>query len=297
MRADNDLMVTVLTPTYNRKKELNNLLNSLIEQSISNFQWLVIDDGSDDGTRELFENISKNQYQFCLDYKYKSNGGKHTALNYSHQYIKGKYVVIVDSDDELTPNAIEIIERYWGKYSIDKSIVEIIFQRGRKIGNVYEAFDKNISDIDTITNYFAATNNGMKGDHCETIKTDEFTKYLFPEYRNEKFIGEGWLWAKIGGDGNIVLVNKVIYVCEYLENGLTKSGRPLRIRNPRGGMSHAEVFLDKRFNNKIRLKNGILYNCYSFFCKSNISKLNKNFIVSITRPFGYLLFKYWSSKY
>ncbi len=66
---------------------------------------------------------------FELEYHKKSNGGKHTALNYSHQFIKGEMVVILDSDDYLTDDAIETIQRDWLKFKNDKRIAGMSYMK------------------------------------------------------------------------------------------------------------------------------------------------------------------------
>ena len=53
------IMVTILTPTYNRAKTLPKLIESLCGQTSTNFQWLVIDDGSTDDTDSIFEELKK----------------------------------------------------------------------------------------------------------------------------------------------------------------------------------------------------------------------------------------------
>ena len=106
--------VTVLTPTYNRGHLLGKLYDSLCRQTDKSFQWLIIDDGSVDNTEDVVKNFCAMNV-LSIEYHKKNNGGKHTALNYSHSYIKGGYVVIVDSDDYLLPCAIEEIRRAWFK--------------------------------------------------------------------------------------------------------------------------------------------------------------------------------------
>ena len=78
-------MITILTPTYNRGKLLERLYKSLFNQRNFNFEWLIIDDGSTDDTQNIIKNFESAK--FNIIYKYKNNGGKHTALNYSQSYI------------------------------------------------------------------------------------------------------------------------------------------------------------------------------------------------------------------
>lgn len=67
-------MITVLTPTYNRKENLKNLYKSLVNQTDYNFQWLIIDDGSTDNTKDLVDSFDNCHFQ--INYYYKENGGK-----------------------------------------------------------------------------------------------------------------------------------------------------------------------------------------------------------------------------
>ena len=72
--------LTVFTPTYNRENLLPRLYESLKRQSIKDFVWLVVDDGSTDNTRSLIEGfISENAIE--IEYIYRENGGKMRAHN------------------------------------------------------------------------------------------------------------------------------------------------------------------------------------------------------------------------
>lgn len=293
--------LTVLTPTYNRVERLPDLLESLAHQTNKNFQWLVIDDGSQDKTQEWFSEILKKDWGFPIDYYVKENGGKHTALNFSHQYIQGDYVVVVDSDDILTENAVEDIIQTWSKYADRVDVKMVVFQKAyRDAADI--PMDSLFSDGEIESTLVAMTNRGMSGDHCETVKTDDFIRFEFPVFINEKFIGEAWLWQKIAEDGHTIFVNRVVYLCEYLEDGLSKSGRRMRINNAHGGMEHARIFLDKKFKMKIRIKQAVLYSCYSLFAKENLIELLGNsggnrIVVLLSYPFGLVLYLYWKKKY
>ena len=104
--------ITVFTPAYNRAHTLRRAFNSLKAQTCKDFEWLIIDDGSTDGTSELVERLQE-EADFPIRYYWKENGGRHTAVNYSYQFLQTKYVVTLDSDDELTPNAVELMRRTW----------------------------------------------------------------------------------------------------------------------------------------------------------------------------------------
>jgi len=86
--------VTILTPTYNRKELLSKLYESLQLQKDKDFEWLIIDDGSTDGTSEVINQFISNA-DFSIRYELKENGGKHTALNYAYQFIESPLTFIV----------------------------------------------------------------------------------------------------------------------------------------------------------------------------------------------------------
>ena len=102
-------MITVLTPTYNRAATLPRLYESLKGQESYDFEWIVVDDGSIDHTRELVSSWIHDKAGFPIKYLRKENGGKHRALNYAMPYVKTAYTFIVDSDDYITSDAIKKI--------------------------------------------------------------------------------------------------------------------------------------------------------------------------------------------
>lgn len=146
--------VTVLTPTYNRKNMLPILVDSLKKQTRQDFQWLVIDDGSTDGTEKYFEKLKLEDISFEWEYHKKENGGKHTALNASHDYIKGNVVLILDSDDNLVIDAIETVENEWNNYITNSPEIGIIsYFRGRTDGSHFSVAHKQDIYIDDDIHY------------------------------------------------------------------------------------------------------------------------------------------------
>ena len=124
----NNPIITILTPSYNRGYCLGQLANSLLNQTNLNYNWIIIDDGSTDNTKEVIECL-KNDFGIKLQYLYKKNGGKHTAINYALDYINTELTFIVDSDDQLTNNAIATIYEYFEKYKNNKQISCYAFER------------------------------------------------------------------------------------------------------------------------------------------------------------------------
>ena len=80
------LRITVFTPTYNRAYSLPRLYKSLQRQTVYNFEWLIVDDGSIDNTHELIEKWKNEKNKFPIYYYWQKNGGKCRAINKALSY-------------------------------------------------------------------------------------------------------------------------------------------------------------------------------------------------------------------
>ena len=101
-------MITVFTPSYNRKNELKKLYDSLLKQDNKDFEWLIVDDGSSDDTGSYIKKIKKDN-KININYIYKENGGKQSAYNMGLDKAKGNIFLCIDSDDILKKNILNII--------------------------------------------------------------------------------------------------------------------------------------------------------------------------------------------
>ena len=87
--TDFDFTFTVCTPTYNRASTLHRVFGSLARQTATCFEWLVIDDGSTDNTRQMV-NEWRKVAQFPVRYFHQENKGKHSAVNYGVTLARGE---------------------------------------------------------------------------------------------------------------------------------------------------------------------------------------------------------------
>lgn len=216
--------ITVLTCTYNRADLLDNLYRSLQKQTDYGFDWLVVDDGSTDNTKEKIESYMKVETKFVIRYVRQENGGKHRAINRGMKEKTGEYIFLVDSDDELTPDAIETVNKWLKTIDGKDGYAGVAGLRSTKTGKILGSYPKNKK----YKAYVDATNIerfkfNLTGDKAEIYKAELLRKYPFPEYEGEKFISEGAVWNQIAIAGyKIRWFPKVIYLCDYLEGGLTK---------------------------------------------------------------------------
>jgi glycosyltransferase involved in cell wall biosynthesis len=121
--------LTVFTPTYNRAYTISRTYESLCRQTCHDFEWIIIDDGSSDNTRELVSKwlkpsslvekgneligYSAEQPWLHIHYCYKENGGLHTGYNKALELIDTELCVCIDSDDFMPDDAVAIILETW----------------------------------------------------------------------------------------------------------------------------------------------------------------------------------------
>lgn len=289
--------ITVLTPTYNRADQLQNLFESLQKQIEKRFKWLIVDDGSQDNTEEVVKSFLKKT-DFEINYIKKENGGKHTALNVGFQMIDTYLTFIVDSDDVLTTNAIE--EVYCNIETIkENDLCGVAYLRGYSEKECIGKLFPKSEVIDNDINIRLKCN--VSGDKAEIWRTDILRQYQFPVFENERFQGENYVWWQIARRYNMLYINKIIYITEYLDGGLTKSGRAMRMRNPLGGMENSKMAFYPEFPLKTKIKCGLLYDVYGYQAKWSLRKIIKNSgsrgITCICALPAKILQLYWKKKY
>lgn len=288
--------LSIITPAYNRGHLLQNCFASLLCQTCFDFEWIIVDDGSTDHTQEVISEFQADFFQIhCFR---KENGGKHTALNFAMPHVQGKFVMILDSDDILTKHAVSVIKQDWSRFESEPCVGVLAFLKGASIHhpNCMSTVERRPVD------YFRCKRRILRScDCCEVIRADIFKAYPFPLFPGESFLPETALWSRVGLIYSYVYINEVIYLCEYLEGGLTWSGRKLRILNPIGGMYTARLNMHPRNPVVGRIKNGLLYCCYGFFAGKSARKIYSEnhhpVLTALCMLPGWILFRYWHIKY
>lgn len=228
------MRITVFTPTFNRGYIIESLYRSLQKQTFTNFEWIIVDDGSTDNTEELINQFISENNIFPIVYCKKTNGGKHRAINDGLRIAKGEMFFIVDSDDYLTNNSLEIIDK------VEKTIPLVSKQKfagvcglkGYSISDtVGSTFDGEYLDITSLER----EKYRICGDKSEVFYTELLKKYRFPEFEGENFITECVVWDKIAYDNyKLRFFNEIVYICDYLPDGLSANSDKLFKKTPKG---------------------------------------------------------------
>lgn len=215
----------IVTPTYNRRQELPNLVASLEKQTCQDFTWLVIDDGSTDGTAEYLKDLQKNSL-LDIEYYYQPNQGKAIAYNQAFQHMPVDEVhLVVDSDDELLPNAVA-------------TFYEDLQQIPQQIGLVYP---KTIVGEPTkwLPNKVQAVNimdirfkYGLKIETCIVLKNQYIGDFRFPTTEGETFCSEELFYNTLINKGTFKPCATEVYRYKYLADGLTSNLFTMQKNNP-----------------------------------------------------------------
>ena len=263
------MLLTILTPTYNRMDLIKDLFESLKSQTSKNFEWLVVDDGSTDCTWELLSTFAADA-DFRIRRIRKENGGKHTALNTGIAEIKTELTFIVDSDDELTPDAVEQIEFYYEKYRNNKEIGCFSFLRRSKSQGIL----LQMPEDEYIGFYIVERiRKERPGDMAEVFYTHALQEFPFPVFEGERFLSEDVVWIPLGRKYKTLYLNRAIYLFDYLDGGLTRSDKRNKLLSPLGSMMRGKQLMNSECGLKVNIKGAIIYGCYDIERKKQKKRL------------------------
>jgi glycosyltransferase involved in cell wall biosynthesis len=220
-------LITVLTPTHNRAALLSRVYDSLCAQTLSDFEWLVVDDGSTDTTEAVVRQLAERTPQFAVRYVYKENGGKHTALNRGVAEARGDFCAVLDSDDWYAPRCLERLSFHWDAIPDPSRFAEIqglcAAPDGTVIGSPFpqDVFDSDYVELTSILR--------LRGDRVGMIRTDVLRAFPFPEQFGNVLVPEAIVWNRIARQYQTRCVNEVLKYNDYLDTGLSRTSAPRHI--------------------------------------------------------------------
>ncbi len=287
-------LLTIFTPTYNRAHTLGRVYESLCHQTCMEFEWLVVDDGSTDGTRELVEQwISERIVR--IRYIYKENGGLHTGYNTAYANIETELNVCIDSDDYMPDDAVEIIVREWRERGSEKYAgllgLDYDTRTGKPIGGFFPEDMKESYFLDLSTKRIHV------GDSKPVMRTD-LMRAVAPQtgYEGEKNFNPVYMMLQVCDDYPLLLVNANLCNVEY-QTGDSMSGAIINqyFNSPRSfsKMRRLEMTL-KRSGLRNRLRVTAHYIATSIIARNRrmIQESPKKVMTVAMLPVGILLYLY-----
>lgn len=268
-----NFFITIFTPTYNRGYIIEKLYKSLQAQTCMNFEWIIIDDGSTDNTEYIIKQWLKDENKFIIRFFKTENRGKQRAINTAVNLASYDYFFCVDSDDQLTPDAIENVIKWLPDVHMKDEFAGVSglkrilnYSHSKPLYNEDEYID--------CTNIERYKYN-IDCDCAEIYKTKILKKYPFKVWEGETFTPECIVWDAIAIDGyKLRWYNLYIYECEYLDDGLTNSGYNLYSKNLMGCAMANNIKIEIASSYK-RILSLIIEICISCILSNNISYLKQ----------------------
>lgn len=223
--------LTIFTPAYNRAHTLPRTYASLLAQKNRDFVWLIIDDGSTDGTEDLVRGWMNSDNGFEIRYIRKENGGMHTAHNTAYENIDTELNVCIDSDDALAENAVEIILTEWKRVK-NTGVAGLIGLDADFSGNIIGTkFPDGVTET-TLSGFYAA---GGSGDKKLVYRTDIITSVPpYPVFDGEKYVALAYKYLLVDQKYKMAAINRVLCSVEYQPDGSSNSMWRQYLANPRG---------------------------------------------------------------
>ncbi|MDP1586186.1 MAG: glycosyltransferase family A protein [Prosthecobacter sp.] len=189
-------LFTVYTPTFNRAHTLHRVFDSLQTQTCRDFEWLVIDDGSTDGTAELMRRYQA-EAGFPVRYLPMPHRGAHHAHNLSLRESHGELWLKLDSDDGCIPEALERLKHHWE--SIPQAERDGFSgvtglcrdQNGARVGTLFptDPLDCSAAELEY--------RHKVRGEKWGFLRLDVLRRFPYPEDVPGNFIPESFIWCQV----------------------------------------------------------------------------------------------------
>lgn len=196
---------TVFTPTYNRADRIHRVYESLKKQTFKDFEWLIIDDGSTDNTKEVIEQYIAEDLM-NIRYKWQENGHKKKAFNHGVKEAKGFLFIPADSDDTFDYDTLEVFKETYEKQNnnIKEKLSGVVClckdEQGSIIGDKYPYEEWNTNGLEMRYKYH------IGGEKWGCIKTKILKEFQFPDI--DGHVPENVIWTPIAKKYNAIFINK-----------------------------------------------------------------------------------------
>ncbi len=266
-------------------------------QTVKDFVWLIVDDGSADGTRELVDGWLKEDNGFVLRYVYQENGGMHSAHNLAYENISTEINTCIDSDDFMPDDAVEKIINFWTSCDRDERISGILaldsYSDGKIIGT---RLPENIRRARSYDYYYKY---GVTGDKKFILRTDLTKKNPYPVFEGEKYVNLATKYSLLDVDYEMLAMNEVVCIVEYLDDGSSKNMFSQYFKNPKGFAYSRKLCMQLPYADfKFRFIQAMHYvsSCLISHNGRWLSESPRKALTLLAAPAGFIWWKYISRR-
>ncbi|SAI65742.1 glycosyl transferase family protein [Bordetella ansorpii] len=221
--TDHPCSISVVTPTYNRADTLPRVFASLNRQTYRDFEWVIVDDGSTDGTHPIVQ-AWQARADFRIRYVWQRNQHKKAAINRGVREAHGQWLVALDSDDEMPPDALQIFRDEWeaippGQRERYVSVTGLCARPDGAI--VGDRYPDSLHDGTALDMYFQ---HKVRGEKFSCMRTDVLRRFPYPE-DVAGFVPESLVWWAVARAGyRQRFINRVVRIYHDSAESLTRGG-------------------------------------------------------------------------
>lgn len=260
-------------------------------QTCLDFEWLIIDDGSTDNTRELVDGWI---HEGIIDVRYchQENGGKMRAHNRAVIEAQGELFMCVDSDDCLNSGSVvgDLLD-FWQR--LKKEMGDAFQEIGGIIGHKQlerpvVMFPVNVGPV----HFSELADLGFMGETALCFRRDILIGHPFPDFEGEKFVTDVYVYDQIDLEYRFLLFPYIVQKCRYHEDGYTLNYIKLLFDNPQGHRAYHNQCV--KFKKKGYLKNIICYVALSLRIgdRNTLSNAANKPLTILLFPLGVLKYYY-----
>ena len=262
-------LISIIVPIYNVELYLRRCLDSVLNQTYTNLEIILVDDGSPDGCPQICDEYAAKDKRIIVIHK--GNGGLSTARNAGLDICKGEYISFIDSDDWVSEKYIETLFNISTKENADIAIGEYISTSGNILKEQNSIFIKTFSSKEALFRLFSKNNTTYTISCAKLYKRELFSSLRFPigKYHEDEFTTY------------ILFYNskKIAYTSEILYYYYQRAGSIVSTRHPWDVLEFLEqryiFFKEKRESDLLPLLLPPL--CWQLLCAYwHQSKNNKN---------------------
>lgn len=298
------MLVTVFTPSYNRAHTIKRVYDSLLSQTIQDFEWIIVDDGSKDDTASVVESWI-NENRLHITFIQQQNKGKFKTLVDVIHRAKGDWFLIADSDDAFEPETISTFMAAYdavpeeNKPKIAGVTCLVIDSVSREVVgkpfNLPSGCDSIVKSVNEVI-----YKDGITGEKWGILKTCVLKEFAdrIPIPEDVKYIGEQALWSPIGDKYLTVFINAPLRIY-YQGTSDTLSSRNIAGRYPLGAWITERIVLPSfykyfKYQPRMVIFSVVKLNYASFLAKKSFKETVKGFpfvlksMILFARPIGWL---------
>ena len=241
---------TVFTATYNRAHTLHRVYESLSAQTFQDFEWLIIDDGSTDGTGTLVRHWMDEASSFPIRYIHQGNQGKHVALNRGVLEARGRFFLNLDSDDSCVPWALERFRFHWNAIPETQRQtfcgLTALCRRpdGTLVGGEFPSKVMDCSVLDMNYRY------DCRWEKWGFLVTSIVRQYPYPVIEGERFVAESLIFNRMGLQYQTRWVSEALRIYHDTPQSLTRGST--RVRNCKSAAMYYREFISLAYPMPLR---------------------------------------------